>query len=172
MLILTGQRRDEVAEMQWNELDLETRTWTIPRHRAKNNVEHEVPLSDAAINVINALPRIASKAGYVFTTNETNPVSGFGRAKRRLDQALFKIMPGIPPWVIHDLRRTFASGSAKLGIKLEVIEKALNHVSGSFRGIVGVYQKHGFADEKRIALESWGKFIEEVIREPAATFVQ
>jgi integrase len=108
--------------------------------------------------------RTMSKAGYVFTTNGTNPVSGFARAKKRIDQALPKTSPHMLPWVIHDLRRTLASGSARLGIKLEVIEKVLNHVSGSFRGIVGVYQHHTFADEKRVALEAWGEFVEALVK--------
>ncbi|VTZ28464.1 Integrase (fragment) [Methylocella tundrae] len=110
-----------------------------------------------------ALPRVSSKAGYVFTTNGTTPVSGFARAKLRLDQELARTMPGMPAWVIHDLRRTFASGAARLGINLPVIEKVLNHVSGSFRGIVGVYQRHSFADEKRAALETWGRFVATLV---------
>ncbi|VTZ52196.1 Integrase [Methylocella tundrae] len=163
LLILTGQRRDEVAEMRWNEIDLDAKTWTLPRARAKNDVEHVVPLSNAALGVLKALPRVSSKAGYVFTTNGTTPVSGFARAKLRLDQELARTMPGMPAWVIHDLRRTFASGAARLGINLPVIEKVLNHVSGSFRGIVGVYQRHSFADEKRAALETWGRFVATLV---------
>ncbi len=163
LLILTGQRRDEVAEMRWSEVEIETKTWTIPRARAKNGVEHVVPLSDAALAVLKALPRVSSKAGYVFTTNGETPVSGFARAKQRLDEALRTLSPDMPPWVIHDLRRTFASGAAKLGINLPVIEKILNHVSGSFRGIVGVYQRHSFADEKRAALEAWARHVDAIV---------
>ncbi len=163
LLILTGQRRDEVAEMQWSEIELQAKTWTLPRERAKNDVEHVVPLSAKALEVLHGLPRIASKAGYVFTTNGTTPVSGFARAKERLDQALAAVSPDMPHWVIHDLRRTFASGAARLGTKLEVIEKVLNHVSGSFSGIVGVYQRYSFADEKREALEAWGQFVHQLV---------
>jgi len=69
----------------------------------------------------------------------------------------------MPPWRLHDLRRTCASGLARLGINLPVIEKVLNHSSGSFAGIVGVYQKHSFADEKRQALEAWGSFVTALV---------
>jgi integrase len=168
LLILSGQRRDEVAEMRWSEVDFDAKTWTLPRTRAKNDVEHAVPLSDAAIEILKTLPRVASKSGYVFTTNGTAPVSGFARAKERLDAALAGVSPGMAPWVIHDLRRTLASGCARLGINLPVIEKVLNHVSGSFRGIVGVYQRHSFADEKRVALETWGRFVEQIVTGAAA----
>lgn len=171
LLILTGQRRDEVAEMRWGEIDLDAKTWTLPRTRAKNDVEHVVPLSDVALAVLKALPRVSSKAGYIFTTNGTMPVSGFARAKQRLDEALRNFSPDMPPWVIHDLRRTFASGAAKLGINLPVIEKVLNHVSGSFRGIVGVYRRHSFADEKRDALEAWGRFVETLLNGNSASNV-
>jgi integrase len=163
LLILTGQRRDEVAEMRWSEIDFETRNWTLPRSRAKNDVEHVVPLSAAALEILNGLPQITSKAGFVFTTNGTTAVNGFARAKRRLDAELAKTMPQMAPWVIHDLRRTFASGAARLGINLPVIEKVLNHVSGSFRGVVGVYQRHSFADEKRMALEAWARHVERIV---------
>ncbi len=173
LLILTGQRRDEVAEMRWSEVEIETKTWTIPRARAENGVEHVVPLSDAALEALKALPRVSSKAGYVFTTNGETAVSGFARAKQRLDEALRTLSPDMPPWVIHDLRRTFASGAAKLGINLPVIEKILNHVSGSFRGIVGVYQRHSFADEKRAALEAWARHVGAIVSgKPAANVVK
>ncbi len=163
LLILTGQRRDEVAEMRWSEIDFDMKIWTLPRARAKNDVEHKVPLSATALALLEGLPRVSSKAGFVFTTNGETPVSGFARAKQRLDGELTKMAREMAPWVIHDLRRTFASGAARLGINLPVVEKVLNHVSGSFRGIVGVYQRHSFADEKRAALETWGQFIKELV---------
>lgn len=168
LLILTGQRRDEVAEMCWSEIDFSTKTWMLPRARAKNDVEHEVPLSAMALAILEALPRVSSKPGFVFTTKGTTAVSGFARAKERLDAELAKTVPDMPPWVIHDLRRTFASGAARLGINLPVIEKVLNHVSGSFGGIVGVYQRHSFADEKRAALEAWGRHVAALVNGEAS----
>ena len=170
LLILTGQRRDEVANIRWSELDLEKRLWTLPKERSKNDTAHEVPLSDAALSVIGKLKKIAGKPGFLFTTTGETPVSGFSRAKHRLDALVLSGLRGetvgpTPHWTLHDLRRTAASGMAKLGINLPVIEKVLNHTSGSFAGIVGVYQRHTFADEKRKALETWGRFVETVVRD-------
>ena len=96
----------------------------------------------------------------MFTTNGTAPSSGYSKGKRRLDALLPSDMP---PWRLHDLRRTVASGMARLGINLPVIEKVLNHSSGSFAGIVSVYQKHSFADEKRAALDAWGQHVERLV---------
>ena len=157
MLMLTGQRRDEVAAMRWSELDVAARTWTLPRERTKTGKAHIVPLSDAALAVLDDLPRIAG-AGYVFSTNGSTPVSGFSRAKRRIDDIVAQALGGSPSrWVFHDLRRTCATGMARLGVDLPVIEKVLNHVSGSFGGIVGVYQHHSYADKVRTALDVWGR---------------
>jgi integrase len=163
MLILTGQRRTEVAAMEWREVDLEARTWTIPASRAKNGQAHLVPLSDAAVAVLESLPRIKGH-GYVFTTDGENPVSGFSRMKNRI-VALMKESAGkeIPDWTLHDIRRTVAAGMQRLGVRMEVTEKVLNHVSGSFGGIAGVYQVHDFAEEKRTALEAWARFVTDLV---------
>jgi integrase len=160
LLALTGQRRDECAGMTWKEIDAEQRLWVLPPGRTKANRPHEVPLSDAAIAVLESLPRIGDE--YVLTTNGASPSSGYAKGKRRLDALL---PPDMPTWRLHDLRRTTASGMARLGINLPVIEKVLNHSSGSFGGIVAVYQKHNFADEKRHALEAWGRFVADLVNE-------
>lgn len=162
LLILTGQRRGEVANMEWSELDTEKRLWTLPPQRVKNNKRHDVPLSPQALAVIENALRIGNR--FVFTTNGTAPASDFGKRKRRLDALL---PPDMPPWTLHDLRRTFASGMARLGVSLPVTEKVLNHVSGSFAGIVSVYQKHDFADEKREALDKWGNHVAAVVADKA-----
>jgi integrase len=160
LLALTGQRRDEVARMRWDELDLDAHLWTLPPARTKNNRPHEIPLSKAALIVLHNVPRIAGSP-FVFATNGgASPVSGYSEGKRRLDALLPADMPA---WRLHDLRRSCASGLARLGINLPVIEKVLNHSSGSFAGIVGVYQKHSFADEKRQALEAWGNFVTALV---------
>lgn len=171
VLILTGQRRNEVGSMRWSELDLDKKLWTLPRERAKNDVQHSVPLSEPALTILRGLPRVGP---YVFSTNGKTPVSGYTRAKQRLDAALPKAVDGgsVPAWVLHDLRRTAASGMARLGIALPVIERVLNHVSGSFGGIVGVYQRHSFADEKGHALEAWGAFVERLVSEPGGNVVE
>jgi integrase len=157
LLILTGQRRGEVTGMMWSELDLDAGLWVLPRERVKNNRRHEVPLSRQAVAILRALPRIGDKCSgsahsYVFTLNGTAPYNGF-KAKDRFDV-------GIAPWTVHDLRRTCASGMARLGTNLVVIEKVLNHVSGSLAGIVGVYRRHEFAAEKRAALQQWADHVE------------
>src|SRR5262249_43370968 len=159
LLALTGQRRDEVAGMRWDELDLEARLWTLPRGRVKNDQGHVVPLSPLAVTILKSAPGI-SESPFVLTNNGTSPASGYSKGKRKLDALLPADMP---PWRLHDLRRTVASGMARLGINLPVIEKVLNHASGSFAGIVSVYQRHSFADEKRAALETWGRHIEGLV---------
>jgi integrase len=164
LLILTGQRRDEVAGMKWDEVDFERRLWVLPRERTKAARPHEVPLSNAALDVLN-VPHHAGSP-FVFTTNGASAVSGYSKAKRRLDALL---PPDMPSWRLHDLRRTFASGAARLGVNLPVIEKILNHVSGSFAGVVGVYQLHDFAAEKRAVLEAWGSFVTALVdRKPGS----
>jgi len=143
----------------------------------KNDVAHEVPLSDAAASLIKYLPRIRSGPGLVFTTTGETAVGGFSRAKDRLDAAALELMrkdaiarradprkiEGLTRWTFHDLRRTCASGMARLGVNLPVIEKILNHTSGSFGGIVGIYQRHSFSEEKRAALETWSRFITRLV---------
>jgi integrase len=176
LLILTGQRLAEVGGMRWGELDLETKLWTLPAERVKNGERHEVPLSDAAVGILRALPRIKTTKGFVFTTTRDAAVSGFSRAKDRLDAAVeASLAKGAKPpehWTFHDLRRTMASGMARLGIQLPVIEKVLNHSSGSFRGVVGVYQRHSYADEKRQALDAWASFVQSTVSgEPRANVV-
>jgi integrase len=160
LLILTGQRRDEVGRMEWSEIDIDKRLWTLPRERVKTGQPHEVPLSDAALAVFRGVPRI-NDSPLVFTTNGTTVFSGYSKCKSRLDELLPSDMPH---WTLHDARRSFASGLARLGINLPIIEKCLNHSSGTFRGIVAVYQKHHFSDEKRAALETWGQYVDALVR--------
>jgi integrase len=135
-----------------------------PKERAKNGLAHAVPLPDPAVAVLTGVRRIAGNRDLVFTTTGATPVSGFSKVKTRLDTAL----PDAAPWVLHDLRRTAASGMARLGVNLPVIEKVLNHTSGSFGGIVGVNPRHSFAEEKRAALATWGRFIEALVTGEAA----
>src|SRR5215510_6593771 len=170
LLALTGQRRDEVAGIWWDELDLDTRLWTLPPARTKNNQPHEVPLSKAALAVLQNVPRTASSPFVLTTNGGASAASGYSKGKRRIDASL----PGdMPAWRLHDLRRTAASGLARLGISLPVIEKVLNHSSGSFAGIVGVYQKHSFASEKAQALEAWGNFVAALVEgKPASKVVR
>jgi integrase len=157
LLVLTGQRRNEVAGMEWRELDLDAKLWKLPRGRVKNDNGHDVPLSERALAIIESTPRISGR-NLLFTTTGKTPVSAFSKAKAKIDKA-----SGVEDWTLHDLRRTAASGMARLGVSLPVIEKILNHSSGSFRGVVGVYQRHSYADEKRAALDLWGAHVARLV---------
>ncbi len=173
MLVLTGQRRNEVAGLPRAELDMIAKLWVLPRERAKNNTEHTIPLSPMVVDLIGMLPHIGEGEGLLFTTNGRTPVSGFSKAKITLD-ILLKADGGepIPHWTFHDLRRTTATGMARLGINLPVVEKVLNHTSGSFRGVAGVYNRHSFDAERRHALDAWGAFVERLVTaEPGANVV-
>jgi integrase len=156
---LTGQRRAEVAGMTWREADLAAQLWTLPAARAKNNREHTVPLPDLAAEILRTLPRI-DDSDLVLTLTGRVPLRAFRNIKRRLDALM---PPDTSSWVLHDIRRSVASGMARLGINLPVVEKLLNHVSGSFAGIVGVYQRHSFADEKRSAMAAWARHVEAIV---------
>jgi integrase len=185
LLLLTGQRRDEVARLREAETNRAGRTWTIPRTRAKNDREHVVPLSEAAMTVIDSLPRIKGKAGYLFTTSGEAAVSGYSRAKASIDAAMLDIARkeaaergddarkvAIPPWRFHDLRRTAASGMARLGIAVHVVEAAMNHKSGAIRGVAAVYNRYQYGAEKQAALEAWGRFVASLVNDaPAANVV-
>jgi integrase len=166
LLMLTGQRRDEVAKMEWSEVDMNTRLWTLPKHRSKNGEAHDIPLNDPAIAILQALPRIGDR--FVLTTDGETPSSNYAKNKKRLDALL---PPDMPAWWLHDIRRTAASGMARLGVNLPTIEKVLNHASGSFAGIVAVYQRHDFADEKRRALDAWGAQVKRIVSGKAGSVV-
>jgi integrase len=159
LLILTGQRRGEIAGLMWSEIDLEKQLICLPRERVKNNRAHDVPLDAQAASLIQAMPRINDR--FVFALNSGGPINGFSKNKTQLDALLPAKMP---PWTLHDIRRTVASGMARLGVSLVVIEKVLNHVSGSLAGVVGIYQRHEFADEKRAALQQWADHIDRLVR--------
>lgn len=147
-LILTGQRREEVGCMTWGELAPDLSIWTIPGSRAKNGVAHIVPLSRLARDLFGSLPRVGD---FVFP-GLRGAFNGWSKSKAALDARA-----GVKDWRLHDIRRTMATGMQRLGVRLEVTEQALNHVSGSRAGIVGIYQRHDFANEKRVALEAWGE---------------
>ena len=156
MLILTLQRRGEVAGMARRELEGDI--WTIPAARAKNSVETVVPLSPEALSV---LATVQERGAYVFTVTGEKPMTSFYRSTERLNTAIAALNGGKPleHWTVHDLRRTGATGMQKLGTPMHVTEKILNHTGGSFKGIVKVYQKFDYADERRAALEAWSRHV-------------
>ncbi len=153
VLLLTAQRRGEVTGMRWSELDLKKKIWTIPKERAKNGKAHMVPLSKAVVEIFDSLPRFLH-SDFVFTTTGKSPVSGHGKYKYRLNEIM-----GVSDWVFHDLRRTAASGMARLEVPPYVVEKILNHVSGTFAGVLGVYNRYGYDSEKREVLNKWADYV-------------
>jgi integrase len=174
LLLLTGQRRDEVAGMRWNELDFMTAVWRIPGHhvlssgrerRTKNTEDHEVDLSPQAFAILTACPRESSPDGYVFTTNSKTQVSGFSKIKIKLDTAMRQILHvEFVPWRIHDLRRTAATHMGEqLDIDQGVIERCLNHISGTQGGLVGIYQRQQYREKRRRAFHAWGEFLDQLI---------
>jgi integrase len=164
LLILTGQRRNEIADLRWSEIDLEERALHLPAARTKNARAHDVPLSAQALAIVAGLPRLVD-ADLVFTIKR-KPITGFSRMKEKLDAAT-----GVADWTLHDLRRTVASGLQRLGVRLEVTEAVLNHRSGSTAGIVGVYQRHDYAVEKRDALQRWADHVDALVSGKTAKVV-
>jgi integrase len=155
LLALTGQRREEVARLQGEELDLAQRVWTLPKSRTKNGKAHVVHLSKQSMAV---LERTHQRGRYVFSLLGTKPFQEFSRAKRRLDQ-----LSGVTGWRLHDLRRTCVSGMARLGVAPHVADKILNHQAGTISGVAAVYQRHEFLAERRAALELWGAHVGQVL---------
>lgn len=157
LLILTGQRRDEVGDMKWSELDLDRGLWTIPRERTKNGLTHEVPLSGAALEI---LRNTARREGRDFVFGEgRGGFSGWSKSKTRLDTRIAKAGAVMRPWRLHDLRRTVATRITEIGILPHVVEAILNHVSGHKAGVAGIYNRATYAKEKREALTRWADYI-------------
>jgi integrase len=129
-------------------------TWTIPASRAKNGASHIVPLSRQAQDMLFAMPRF----GELVFPGLRGVFSGWGKAKATLD-----VRAGVADWRLHDLRRTTATGLQRLGVRLEVTEAILNHISGSRAGIVGIYQRHDWNAEKRTALDAWGEHVLAIV---------
>lgn len=161
LLLLTSARREEVAGMTGRELDLDAKTWTIPKERSKNNEAHIVPLSDKAIAVLQSLPKITGKDSFLFTMTGVTSISGFSKARTALHLKMVEHADGkdIPHWTFHDLRRTAASGMAKLNVAPHVIEAVLNHQTGVIKGIAKVYNRNTYEPEKRQALDTWSQHI-------------
>jgi len=159
LMILTGCRRNEASAMTWDEIDEKRRLWRLPASRSKNHREHEVPLSSQAWAILDALPQI-NGSEFVFTTDGRTPIIGWAKAKARISA---KAGLDATSWRLHDLRRTAASGMQRLGVSVPVVEKALNHQGGVFRGIVSTYQTHDYADEIRVAFQKWGDHVERLI---------
>jgi integrase len=168
LLLLTGQRLQEVAGMRLAELGDDRALWTIPSGRTKNKLEHEVPLPPMARNIIAKIKPVAGKSGYVFTTTGNTSVSGFSKVKQRLDELMQadaeKHGMEIEPWRLHDLRRSTATGMSKsLKIRPHIIEATLNHISGAKSGVAGTYNWDDYGPEKKAALERWADHVEKIV---------
>ncbi|TCL70566.1 phage integrase family protein [Rhizobium sp. BK251] len=190
LLLLTGQRRNEVAHAERKEFNLagNDQEWVVPSTRAKNKKEHYVPLAGFAIEVINGIPRVSKDgevktdakerelSGLLLTTNGQTPVSGFSKGKAAIDKEMLKVARkeaqerggevedvSLDPWTLHDLRRTAASGMARLGHPVHVVEAALNHQSGTIRGVAKTYNRHTYAEEKRAALTEWTYLVKRIV---------
>jgi integrase len=169
LLILTGARRAEVTGLEWREIDLEAAIWTLPATRAKNKRQYVIPLSPASVEILKNAPRIAASE-FVFTFSGDKPLVGYALIKDRIDELLPE---NVEPWRLHDLRRTFASGLARLGTPIHVVEKLLNHVTGALGGVAGIYNRHSYADEQRAAADTWGRYVETLVSgAPAGNVVQ
>ena len=180
MLLITAQRRDEVATMRWDEisdLDGGNPVWTIPAVKNKGGRLHEVPLSPKAARLLKSLPRLmftdengkSALSPFVFTTYGDTPFSGFSGGKERLDEIIAKELKRLakegkptsplPRWTLHDLRRTAASNMARADIPPHIVSRVLNHSPGKAEGVTAVYNRHGYLREKRHALETWASIL-------------
>ncbi len=171
LLILTGARREEVTSLDWSEINREDSIWLLPSGRSKNGIAARQPLSTLAIKELDTLADRAGgwrNTGFLFSTTGATCSSGHSKAKARLDRAIAALAAAegvLPPapWRLHDLRRTLATGLQRLGVRFEVTEAALNHVSGSRGGVAGIYQRYHWADEKRAAVQAWAEHVSRLV---------
>jgi integrase len=154
LLLLTGQRRNEIGKLQWGEIDLARKLIVFAPERTKNGRLHELPLSRQALAVIERQPR---RNTIDFLFSDKSGFRDWDQGKARLDQRL-----GIAPWRLHDLRRTCATGMAELGVQPHIIEALLNHVGGHKGGVAGIYNRAKYADEMRSALTKWADWLDQI----------
>lgn len=154
LLLLTAQRRGEVAGMCWDEIDWRERSWTIPPERTKNNRVQTLPLSRLAIEVLQSVPKLHERFVFPARGNDAATPSGFSKMKRRLDS-----LSRTSSWTLHDLRRTAATHMARAGVAPHIIERILNHSTGLLGGVAGIYNRFQYLPEMRDALEQWSETI-------------
>jgi integrase len=169
LLALTGQRKGEIGNLIWSEIDTKEKLINLAGSRYKTGRPHIVPLSNAAMAIIEDLPRIGEKSGLVFTTNDKTAVSGFSKAKDELDGYMLEELrkdaeaPAkvtLAPWRIHDLRRTCRSGLSRLGVLADIGERVLGH---AIPGLRGVYDRHDFLPQMRDALNRWAAHLDGIV---------
>ncbi len=190
MLFATGQRREEVAGLSWAEVDRRNAVWNLPRERSKNGEPNVIPLNRNALAVLDKLAKQEAedsprwpRTGLIFTTTGQTSISGYSRAKSRLDAQIVALAADdakqaevdslplcVAPWRLHDARRTLATGLQRLGVRFEVTEAILNHTAGASRsGVAAIYQRHDWAPEKRAALDAWADHCDRLLNPAAAT---
>ena len=165
LLILTGQRRTEVAAMRWSELDMETATWNLPGARAKNEELAVVPLSTLAVSVLQSVPRLNDTFVFPARGNEENDFSGYAKGKKGLDHKTAIDGEALENWTLHDLRRTLATNLGEKQVPPHVIEHILNHSAASMTGVAKIYNRYAYGKEKREALQLWSDHIERLIKQ-------
>lgn len=157
LLILTGLRLSEVAEMSWSEIDLGTGYWNIPAARMKNKRPHDVPMPAMALAILNEVPQRAGR-DYVFGSG-AGPFSGFSKAKAALNK---RLSGDVAAWTLHDLRRTTDTGMHGIGILPHIVEAVVSHVSGHRAGVAGIYNRAKYLPERREALARWADEVSRV----------
>jgi integrase len=176
LLILTAARRGEIFRARRDELDGAAGRLLVPAERSKNGEPRSVWLSPLALDLVGGLPEFAASP-WLLTTDGRSPFTNYGYNRRRLDTLILEArrekavdrgqdperVDPMPEWWVHDLRRTAATGMQRLGVRLEAVEAALGHVSGSRSGVVGVYQRHRFEEEARAALTAWGEHVRALV---------
>ncbi|MCA8907990.1 MAG: tyrosine-type recombinase/integrase [Rhodospirillaceae bacterium] len=189
LLVCTGARRSEIAEAQWADIDWAERKLSIPAARSKNATEHQFPLNDLAMQVLAATPRfeievegkggkrIMKPAPWIITARGDNALSAFSASKKRLDGIMAKARPAVaegpedvepmPHWTIHDIRRSVATGLARMNVPIHVVERLLNHRTGSVSGVAAIYNRHAYWVERRHALDLWNQHLGRLL-DPAA----
>ena len=168
VLMLTAQRRNEVAGMKWNDIDFDKAIWSLPKEQTKAKRQHDIPMTPLVIDILKSVPR---NGEYVFSTTGKTPVSGFSKVKPRYDKLMNDDVGQLPPWRIHDLRRTAASGMAEIGIAPHVIEKVLNHSTGQISGVAAVYNRHTYLREKTDALNAWANALGSIVEPTSSNII-
>ena len=161
-VILSAQRRNEAARIEWKHIDMDAALWTLPKEATKAGRIHDVPLSGAAVDLIANLPRF--EGPHVFTTTAgSRPVSGFSKAKAAIDAKIKERRKGIKEemenWTVHDLRRTASTWMAEHGVPPHVLAAIINHSPGSVQGVTSIYNRFRYSEERREALEAWAGYV-------------